>query len=272
VAAGSEVSGTVAVDGIDVHVEGEGAETIVMVHGWPDTYRLWDAQVAFLRERYRCVRFTLPGFDIAKARRACSIDEMAEFLRHVIEQVSPGRKVTLLLHDWGCMFGYQFYMRHPQLVSRIIGVDIGDTKGLRRSLSWRGRFIILAYQWWLALAWIVGGRLGDRMTLWMARWWRIPSDHRFIGSCMAYPYYRTWFGGRQNYRAQMRRFSASCPMLFVYGRRKPVMFHAQVWIDELLARKDNRVVEFDTGHWIMLQQPERFNQVVGSWLSATSVS
>ena len=259
------------IDGIQVHVEGEGAETIVMVHGWPDTYRLWDAQVAFLRERYRCVRFTLPGFDIAKPRRAYSVDEIAEFLRRVVEQVSPGRKVTLLLHDWGCMFGYQFYARHPDLVSRIVGVDIGDTKGLRRSLGWRGRLFIVSYQSWLALAWLAGERLGGWMTRWMARYWRIPSDHRFIGSCMAYPYYRTWFGGKDNYRAQMRRFNPACPMLFVYGRRKAVMFHAQAWLDELLKRKENRVLEFDTGHWIMLQQPERFNQAVGSWLAGTAV-
>jgi cis-3-alkyl-4-acyloxetan-2-one decarboxylase len=255
------------VDDVDVHVEGEGAETIVMVHGWPDTHRLWDAQVAFLRERYRCVRFTLPGFDLERERRAYSIDEVAEFIRRVVEQVSPGRKVILLLHDWGCAFGYQFYARHAEMVSRIVGVDIGDTRGLWRSLSPRGRRIVLAYQWWLALAWVVGGRLGDGMTRWIARWWRIPSDHRFISSCMTYPYYRTWFGGRHNYGPQWRRFAPSCPMLFLYGRRKPVMFHTQAWIDWLRARPANRVVEFDTGHWIMLQQPERFNQAVSGWLA-----
>jgi pimeloyl-ACP methyl ester carboxylesterase len=27
------------------------------------------------------------------------------------------------------------------------------------------------------------------------------------------------------------------------------------------------VVEFDTGHWVMSNQPERFNQVVGAWLA-----
>jgi len=50
------------IDGVDVHVAGEGGQSIVMIHGWPDTYRLWDAQAAFFRDRYRCVRFTLPGF------------------------------------------------------------------------------------------------------------------------------------------------------------------------------------------------------------------
>ena len=52
------------IDGIDVRAEGQGPRTVVMVHGWPDTYRVWDAQVAALQGQYRCVRFTLPGFDI----------------------------------------------------------------------------------------------------------------------------------------------------------------------------------------------------------------
>ena len=56
------------IDGIAVHAEGDGADTIVMVHGWPDTYRLWDAQVDAFKAQYRCVRFTLPGFDVTKPR------------------------------------------------------------------------------------------------------------------------------------------------------------------------------------------------------------
>lgn len=258
------------IDGVEVHVEGEGAETIVMVHGWPDTYRLWEAQVAFLKSRYRCVRFTLPGFDIAGPRRAYSLEEICEFIRRVVERVSPGRKVTLLLHDWGCLFGYQFYMRHPELVSRLVGVDVGDTKGLQYGIPRRQRYMILAYQWWLALAWRIGGRPGDRMALRMKRWLRSPSDERFIGSCMTYPYYLTWFGGEQGYPRQLRRFKPACPLLFLYGRRKPVMFHTQAWLDELRKGEKNRVIEFDTGHWVMLQQPERFNREVDGWLSATA--
>ena len=256
-----------AIDGVEIHVEGQGAETIVMVHGWPDTYRLWDAQVAFLRDRYRCVRFTLPGFDIAKPRQAFSLDQMADFIRRVIESTSGGRKVTLLLHDWGCLFGYQFYARYPELVARIVGVDIGDTRKLKESLSARGKLYITAYQWWLALAWRIGGRLGDRMALRMKRWMRSPSDERYIGSCMGYPYFRTWFGGSDSYRPQFRRFKPACPVLFIYAKRKPLMFHTSEWLDELRTRRENRVVAFDTGHWIMLQQPGRFNEVVSDWLA-----
>jgi pimeloyl-ACP methyl ester carboxylesterase len=56
------MSSTLQIDGIDVFVEDEGNETIAMIHGWPDTYRLWDAQVAFFKERYRCVSLHAAGF------------------------------------------------------------------------------------------------------------------------------------------------------------------------------------------------------------------
>ena len=125
------------VDGIDIYIEGEGPETIVMIHGWPDTYRLWDAQVAELKQRYRCVRFTLPGFDIDKPRRSYTLNAMIRILLHIVNSVSQKQKVILMLHDWGCVFGYEFYMRNKTLVSTIIGVDIGDaqSKATGRSRS-----------------------------------------------------------------------------------------------------------------------------------------
>ena len=253
---------------VDVVIEGNGPETIVMVHGWPDTYRLWDAQVQFFKERYRCVRFTLPGFDAARARRAYTLDEVAVLFKQVVEQVAPGQKVIWMSHDWGCVFGYEFYMRNPQMVSKIVGVDVGDRTSLQQTRTLRDTMKVFAYQSWLALAWVVGGRIGDWMTRFMARVVRCPAAPTYIGSRMNYPYFMHWFGGRNSYRKKAQRFTPSCPILFIYGGRKPFMFHAKTWADGLLASKANRVEEFDTGHWVMAEQPDRFNKVVDDWLSA----
>jgi pimeloyl-ACP methyl ester carboxylesterase len=160
-------------------------------------------------------------------------------------------------------------MRNPGLVARIVGVDIGEPREMRRELTPRAKFYILAYQVWLALAWKIGGRLGDWMSRNMARWGRARSDPRFIGSRMNYPYYLAWFGGAQSFGRQTRRFKPACPMLFVYGERKPFMFHSRGWADALALQPGSRVLAFDTGHWVMLQQPERFNQAAAEWLAAT---
>ena len=108
------------VDGIDIYIDGpeddEHAETIVMIHGWPDTYRLWERQVAELKHRYRCVRFTLPGFDVRKQRRSYTLDATMRILLHVVNSVNRQQPVILMAHDWGCVFGYEFYMRNRTLV------------------------------------------------------------------------------------------------------------------------------------------------------------
>jgi pimeloyl-ACP methyl ester carboxylesterase len=260
------------VDGVDIHVEGTGVETLVMVHGWPDTHRLWDGQVAALKDRYRCVRFTLPGFDRAHERRARTLDELVEFCRRVVEQVSPGQPVTLLLHDWGAIIGCQFYARHPGLVKRIVDVDIGDLVSLREEMKRKPReaALIFAYQAWLGVAWWIGGDRGDRMTRYMARRARCPADPAEMHAGMDYPYWNLWFArGAANWRAQFQAFNPTVPTLYIYGKRKPFMIHAGSWVEEMRRNPMHRVEEFHTGHWVMLQEPERFNQVVQDWLAAT---
>jgi pimeloyl-ACP methyl ester carboxylesterase len=259
------------VDGIEVFVEGavEGAETLVMVHGWPDTHRLWDGQAAFFGTQYRCVRFTLPGFDIDKPRRAYSLDEIVTTLRKVVEAVSPGRPVILMLHDWGCIFGYEFYMRYPSLVSKIVGVDIGDANSPAhlRSLSVMARLGVVFYQGWLAIAWLLGGWLGDKMTLAMAGLLKAPSERRFISSAMNFPYYITWTGAYGSYR-RILRFEPACPLMYVYGTRKPFMFHSPEWAQEQARKPGNRVLALPAGHWVMKNQPAEFNAAVKDWLAA----
>ena len=64
----------------------------------------------------------------------------------------------------------------------------------------------------------------------------------------------------------MVRFEPKVPMLFVYGERKPFLFHTPQWAAALGAKAGNQVRAFATGHWVMSQEPARFNQVVDSWL------
>ena len=263
---------------VDVIIDGESSDTVLMLHGWPDTHHLWDALVTHLKPHWRCVRFTLPGFDGAHPRRGHSLDELVAMLQRVVEQVSPGKPVTLLLHDWGCVFGYQFAMRHPQLVQRVIGVDVGDagSRAHVASMPRKAKSMVFAYQAWLALAWRIdrafGGdsasksvSLGDRMTRAMARWVRCPSDPQRINAGMCYPYDITWTGSHGGYRHAVP-FVPRWPMLYLYGRRKPFQFQSNEWLAALRAQPGSRVIEFNTGHWLMTARPEEFNRAVAEWL------
>ncbi len=254
------------VEGVDVHIEGEGP-TVMMVHGWPDTWRLWDGTVAALSPHYRCVRFSLPGFDLAKPPRRMTLPGLVDCFAAVVDAASPGQPVTLLLHDWGAIFGYEYAARHPHRVSRIVGVDIGDvtTGDYLRSLSARSKLMIAGYQLHLALAWKIGGATGTRMSRSMARLLRAPTDPAAIGWQMNYPYALQWSGGLKG----LSKFEPHCPLLYIYGKRKPFQFHSPRWLERVAALPGGEVAQFKTGHWVMANDPEGFNRVVLRWLVAT---
>jgi pimeloyl-ACP methyl ester carboxylesterase len=261
-----------SIQNLEVFVEGNGPQTVLMLHGWPDTHRLWDSTVQTLAPQFQCVRLSLPGFDLEKPARPTSLADMNALLLAVVDSVSPGAPVTLLMHDWGCMFGYEFAARHPERVARIVAVDIGDhnSTSFQQSLSSRAKWQILSYQIWLALAWYLGqsvnAALGNRMTRWMARALRYRANPQAMGWQMNYPYAMQWFGLAGGFK-QAAPIAPHCPTLYIYGARKPFMFHSPAWLAELAARPGNSVQPFNTGHWVMVDQTVAFNTCVQQWLT-----
>jgi|TARA_R110000851_G_scaffold1274_2_gene4598 pimeloyl-ACP methyl ester carboxylesterase len=260
------MSNIIKVDDLDVIIEGSGEETIVMIHGWPDTYRLWDKQVEVLKDKYRCVRFTLPGYELDSHRRMYSLEEIISKINSVVDAVSDGQPVTLLLHDWGCFFGYQFYLRNEIKVNRIIGVDIGDAGSIEHELSLKVKLFMFSYQMWLALAWKLGGSLGDAMTRKMAKMLKAPGDQKLITSSMTYSYYWKWSKTLTGKPLGNLPLVVNCPLLFMYGENKPGMFHSKEWEHKMASIPGNKVVPFNTRHWIMAEEPEEFNRVMLEWL------
>lgn len=252
------------IDGVEVVIEGSGPP-IVLLHGWPDTHHVWDGQVAALKRQYRCIRFTLPGFERGSARRGYTLDEIIALIHKVVEQVAGG-PATLLLHDWGSFFGYQYALRHPAQVRRIVSVDIGDAGSRRHvaELSAPAKAFTVGYQLWLALAWRVGGGVGDGMARWMARRAGARSDFDRITANMGWPYDQQWFKG--GFR-KAQPFRPSCPMLFIYGTRKAFMFHSSAWAAEVGARPGSAVLALPTSHWVMCDAPAEFNAAVIDWLA-----
>lgn len=251
----------------DVVIEGHGEHTLVMIHGWPDTYRLWDQQVGLLKEHYRCVRFNLPGFDATAKNYALSLDSVIERIHTVIEQVSPEQPVILMLHDWGCVFGYEFALRYPQRVAKIIGIDVGDVSSpqYRAEQTLSAQLMTFAYQVWLALAWWIGGRTGNSMARWLSGVFRVPAPREHVHSQMGYPYALAWFGIRGGL-SQLRPLKLFCPLLFCYGNRKPFMFHSHAWLGQISEAPGSEVIAFNASHWVMLEQPDAFYETVTAWL------
>ena len=265
------------IDGIEVLIEGAGNHTVLMIHGWPDTRALWDTSVEALKSDFRCVRFTLPGYDLALPPRPTSVHDMTTFIRKVVAAVSPFEPVTLMIHDWGCFFGYEYAMKNPARVARIVAVDIGDhnSGALLRSLSVGAKLAVLFYQMHLAIAWQLGlwglPRLGNAMTRWMIRAMGQRHDPLSVGWQMNYPYAMKWFGLVGGF-ADIARVAPTCPVLYLYGENKPFMFQSPEWLAKIAAQPGNEVHSFKSGHWVMLRWPVEFTVCVKNWLLKQTIT
>lgn len=254
-------------------IEGNGEESILMIHGWPDTPAVWDAQVEHFKQQYRCVRITLPGFDGPQSRETYTIEQIVELIKDVIDQHCGGQAV-LMVHDWGAMFGYQFYNHYPDKVSKIIGVDIGDSDSFGRYLKKApilNQLDFLSYQMRNVATWFMGRLGGDTLTRHMAsKKFNAPEKPEAISASMNWPYYMLWFGGKDSYQKTFRAFQPDCPFLFIYGEDKSALLHDPQWAAALATKAHNATVALPCDHWVMVRLPERFNQVVGDWLNTTA--
>jgi pimeloyl-ACP methyl ester carboxylesterase len=241
------------------------------LHGWPDTYRLWDSTVAALRDRYRCVRLSLPGFELAKPPRTPALADVLALIDAALARTSPDRPVTLVLHDWAACSGMntRCAIRSASRASSASTSATTNTPAFLRTLRPRVKLGIVAYQLWLSVAWLVGGALGDRMARWMAVSRGCPTDPARIGAQMCWPYAMRWFGVRGGMRG-LATVAPKCPFLYVYSAKRAGMFHSREFIATLETSPGSAAVEFPTGHWVMLDDPAGFDRCVAEWLTSSS--
>ena len=223
-------------------------------------------QVEALAGDFRCVLITLPNFGEQSARAGgYSFPELVEQLAATIREVQPGGKVSLVTHDWGAYIGYFLEKTHPDLVERMAAMDIGghiEPAGLKPSL------MIVGYQWSLALCWLVGGLvppLGRILSLGVAKVIRVPSRQRAnLRSRYNYPYFYLWRGMLLPWKRNelLGRYRPQCPVLYLYGERKPLMFHSPKWLEIVKDSGGHAEGVAGAGHWLMETHAEIVNRML----------
>lgn len=80
------------------------AETVLLVHGWPDTHAVWDEIVPLLAENFHVVTYDTRGHGASPLpgpKEMFTLELLADDAVAVAQAVSPDRPVHLVAHDWG---------------------------------------------------------------------------------------------------------------------------------------------------------------------------
>ena len=209
----------------------------------------------------------MPGF-APDDRTDYSVSEVVERIRAIVDAVSPDDKVILLAHDWGCVFGYEYAMRYPDRVKKMIGLDVGDadSQELQESLSLAGKLMIFTYQIILAISFVVPRFAGNALAKLVASGLQAKSNRDNIHAGMSMPYAMRWFGMNGGL-TNLLPVNPSFPFFYGFATRKPMMFHSPQWLRQLLQNPANKVQAFDCAHWIMIDKADEFNAAAAQWLS-----
>ena len=99
---------------------GEGP-TVILVHGFPSFWYAWFDQMEAFGACRRMIAIDAPGAGLSgrPARDAdYRVPRLARQLDRTIAALAPGRKITLVGHDWGGALVWSYAQWKPQRIDR----------------------------------------------------------------------------------------------------------------------------------------------------------
>lgn len=126
-----EQSRRVECDDVTLAVTDHGPKSgvpVLMLHGWPDSARLWRHQVPALAEQgYRVLAPDLRGFgrsdkptDVEAYRIAHSVSDMLAILDE-----AGAAACHVVGHDFGALVAWSFAIHHPERVTSLTALSVG---------------------------------------------------------------------------------------------------------------------------------------------------
>ena len=231
---------TAEVDGLHVFYREAGpagAPTLLLLHGFPSSSRMFEGRIPLLADRYHVVAPDYPGFGLSDApppsSYAYTFDHLAQTVDHLVTQLGL-RSYTLYMQDYGGPVGLRLAMAHPERVrAMVVQNAVASEDGLGpawdvRKAFWHDR---AAYEdqvipGFLSLATTKGRHVGsspnaDRYDphAWLDEFARLSQPgQRQIQSDLFYDY-RSNVAAYPAWQAWLREHRP--PMLVVWGKWDP---------------------------------------------------
>jgi pimeloyl-ACP methyl ester carboxylesterase len=257
---GEPVSHFADLDGKRVHYidAGKGETTLVWVHGWASDTTVWRDQIPAFKDKARSLVIDLPGHGQSDpVGKPYTMDLFAHGIAAAMDDAGVERGV-LIGHSNGTPTIRQFYRRYPERTQALVCID-GALRPMmppEAAKPFLERFKAADYQ-------ETAGNMVDQMPLVddglrerVHLLVRGTSQEAMVGGLEAAMDQTIWTDD-----------AIACPMLCVMAA-SPFWTEDYVeFVRGLNADVDYRVLD-GVSHFIMMEQPERFNAILEEFLAA----
>jgi len=237
---------------------GGDSDALVFVHGWAGDKSVWEKQMVSLSP-WRRIALDLPGHGASdKPRFVYTVDKMVEALLAVLDDAHVGRAV-LVGHSNGALTVRRFLELHPERVAGLVIVD-GPLKSFFASPE-EGRKMIapLSGPGWKEWA----TKLVDEMLVPM----HSPADRKHVREVMLGTLQRVM---RSSFEGTLdpdlwREVPIRVPLMLVLAKQPAWDEAYRAYVEKLAPGLRWEMLEH-VSHFLMLDEPERFDALMRSFL------
>jgi epoxide hydrolase 4 len=126
--------------GVKIHYVSLGRKEdplVVLIHGFPDFWYSWRAQMPELAKHFHVVAIDQRGYNSSGQPEGVenyTTNKLVGDVVAVVTHFGTG-KAVIVGHDWGGLVAWTFAMTHPELTDRLVVLNLPHPRGLLRELA-----------------------------------------------------------------------------------------------------------------------------------------
>ena len=251
---------------------------VLMIHGFPDWWYSWRSLMADLSRDHFTIALDQRGYNLSDkpaGEQNYQLKYMVGDVAAVLHQLGLAR-ATVVGHDWGGVVAWQVAIDRPELVERLVILNLPHLRGLRRELATNpqqqknsayARFFQQDDAWKkMSVAGLVDIAVPDKADTDTRDRYTQAMQRSSIEAMLAYY--------RQNYPREPYAPDTSplvkvqAPVLMIHGLDDPFLLPGALdgtwqWVDNDLTVE----TLIHVGHFVLRDAPAKVISNVRSWLS-----
>lgn len=257
---------------------------VILLHGFPEFWYGWRHQIDHLV--WKGFRVWAPdqrGYNLSDKPKDLSdyrIDEMVMDIVGLINAAGHG-KAFVVGHDWGAMVAWWLALRHPELIEKMVIMNVPHPRVFQRQLRSNIKQIFKSwYAGWFQLPFIPETTLRFADSRIFARIIQMTANKGSFTEEDMEEYRRAWAEPNAMksmlnwYRAYLRyppkppkNWRVSVPTMIIWGKKDVALSFDLVEPSyDLLDNGELMVMEKAT-HWVQHDEKERVSQLLGMYFS-----
>jgi epoxide hydrolase 4 len=284
----------VAANGINFEVAtmGVGDRLALCLHGFPEHAYSWRHQMPMLAQLgYRVWAPNLRGYGNTDSPQEVSAYKTRTLVEDVaaLIQAAKAKETVLIAHDWGGVLAWALAMEQPQLIDKLIVLNLPHPVCFARELRTRKQFFKSWYMYFFQFPWLpefLLGRNHARATSGIIRGSssnpaRFPDEALEVyranaarpgGLTAMLNWYRALIrgGGLSRFRGGKAPIIHT-PTLFLWGDADAALsFRTTEGTEKYVVNLTFRVFP-GVSHWVQQEAPEAVNAMIEAWLTGKRV-